>query len=314
MIQIVKKILLFSLLVAAGVIYSCKSDNDEPDIAGNGPEITVTSSLNGTELDGLIEAHPGDQLTFDIEITSPAGFSAYRLYTIIDDGEPSVQLEILWEDLGLDDNAEAVSDTRNYEIPQGLVGNTVTFEFEAEDQVGQTSTTSVSLQVISRIATRTAVTLYPPAEDGSSEAYYSTERGMSYTMDEISSDDLFGEIDFGYTYSVADGITISDPVNFPGTDSWEVQNYTTFRRTFMDAVAFNGVITFSDIDMAYDAAEAADGDPGTESDLQVGEVLAFETDATKDTGSKRGLILIKSYVEGAEGHLELEVVVQKEVE
>ncbi len=140
-------------------------------------------------------------------------------------------------------------------------------------------------------------------------------------MNEVNntSDPISADIDFGYFYGSTDGATLSDPDSYPfayGQAAWGTRNSTTFRRTSLTSSAFAEVTNFAAIEAAYEAATAADTDPGIESGLVQGEVLAFATDADKTGGSKKGLILINSIVagDGEDGQINIEVIVQEDAD
>lgn len=323
-----KNLLLLTTIFSLAFLFSCGDEDPEDEVLPTGPSISVDTKVNGTAATSPIEAQPGDEITFDVSITSEGGFNVYRIHTSVDEGSPSTT-ELTRIDLDLDAGATAVTDSRAVEIEEAHVGSTLTFEFEVVDDANQTSTTTVVVEVTSPEArSYTAVLLAAPigaeTAEKTSETFFSTNTGLTYSMKEIneSSDPLSANIDFGYFYGSGEGqteATLSDPESYPfayGQAAWGTRNSTTFRRTSLDASAFAEVTDFSAIDAAFEAAEAADTDAGIESNLEVGEVLAFATDADKEGGSKKGLILVKSIVEGdgETGQIELEILVQEEVE
>ncbi len=73
------------------------------------------------------------------------------------------------------------------------------------------------------------------------------------------------------------------------------------------------ITTFADIDAAFEGGTQPT-DASIVSGLAVGDVVAFETDADKDGGSKRGVIEVTSITpgDGVNGRIELEIIVQEE--
>ncbi|WP_421763307.1 hypothetical protein [Ekhidna sp.] len=313
------KLLPIVCVLAAFVITSCGKDDA---ISAVLPSVTVSATVDGEALASGEEVAVGSAVVLNISVSAPGGVNG------LDVNGTSYSRA----DLGADSGDTSGSLALNITAPTvDQIGNTATFEIEAVDDLGQTSAVvTFTYDIIAAPSPDarpyTAVLLAAPQDDSgvkSSLTFFSTNTGDRYSMDQVNdtSDPLSADIDFGYFYGSGTGgtaATLSDPASYPfdyGQSAWGTRNSTTFRRTSLNAAAFNEVTTFADIDDVYEAAEAADTDPGIESGLVEGEVLAFATDASKSGGSKRGLILVNSIAagDGPTGEISLEILVQEEI-
>lgn len=317
------------LAVSSLFLFTSCGDDDTEEPAPNAPTIIVTSELNGSAATSPFDAEPGDEITFDVTISADGGFNVVRVYSSVDGGTSTKVQELNRLDLNLDAGAASASSSFTTTLSAELIGSEVTYEFEAVDDADQVATAEVVVTVNSPEArSYTAKLLAAPlgatADEKTSKTFFSTNTGLVYSMKEVndSSNPLSADIDFGYFYGSGTGgtaATLADPASYPfayGQSAWGKRNSTTFRRTDMNAAAFAEVTTFAAIDEKYEAATAADADAGIESGLVAGEVLAFATDATKDGGSKKGLILINSITpgDGENGQISLEILVQEEAQ
>ena len=339
----------FILLAVASMTFlaSCGEEDVEEPI--DAPTLSVTSAASAYALDEVISftvtyTTPGQFGGFNYSFTAtdgetPVEFTKQLLgpTDLVDEGVDGTATSGSFTfkpfgDVAIEDLEFTVND-EDY----SLAGKDVEFDFEilnaSVDGLSATASATFSVDEPASPEARsyTAILLAAPLQDANgttasktSETFFSTNTGLTYSMATInsSSDPLSANIDFGYFYgsgSNATGATLSDPASYPfayGQAAWGVRNSTTFRRTSLDASAFAEVTTFAAIDEAFDAADAADSDAGIESGLEAGEVLAFETDADKEGGSKRGLILVNSIVagDGENGQISIEVLVQEDAE
>ena len=310
------------------VLTSCGDDDTETP-APNVPTISVSTEVNGEARTSPVSTTPGDEVTFNAAIDAAGGFNTYRIYLSVDGGESNVVSTTSRTDINVDAGTITVNLSTDVSIVTEMLGSTLTYEFEVVDDANQTATAEVVITVNSPQArSYSAILLAAPIQDANgttasktSKTFFSTNTGMIYSMNEVnsSSDPLSADIDFGYFYGSGSGgteATLSDPANYPfeyGQASWGTRNSTSLRKTSLDASAFAEVTTYADIDAELEAADPEDSTPGIESNLVAGEVLAFETDADKDGGSKKGLILIKSITpgDGENGQIELDILVQE---
>lgn len=302
----------FILLAVASLTFLA-SCGDTEDPLPDGPIVEVTAAS---------EVEEGNDIELTVNITALGGFDRFTL----SEGTTFIK-EYSAADFANVEDGTVTAFTEVITITtDATAGATLEFSVNVVDKNNLEASDEVSVDVVSPEArTYTAVLLAAPlgttTAEKTSETFFSTNTGLTYSMKTIneSSDPLSANIDFGYFYGANTGATLSDPASYPfayGQAAWGVRNSTTFRRTALSAAAFAEVTTFAAIDAAFEAATAADSDAGIESGLEAGEVLAFETDADKTGGSKRGLILVNSIVTGAgeNGQISIEVIVQEDAE
>lgn len=319
--------MIYGAVASMAFLYSCGGDEETPAPAT--PTIAVATTVNGTAATSPLNVVPGDEVVFNVSINAEGGFNVYRVFVSKDGGAATKLAEYTRLDLSVDAGVAVVTDSRATEIEAEDVGSTITFEFEVVDDKDQTSTTEIEVVVNSPEArSYSAVLLAAPlgteTANKTSETFFSTNTGLTYSMKTVnqSTEPLSANIDFGYFYgsgSAQTGATLSDPASYPfayGQSAWGTKNSTTFRRTELNASSFAEVTSFADIDAEFEDAAPADTDPGIESGLVAGQVLAFATDADKAGGSKKGLILIKSITpgDGENGKIELDILVQEDAE
>lgn len=298
--KLFKNILILTVIASLGLMLSCNKDEETFDA----PLLTIESTQLDSEFS--FEGTPGEPLSYTVVVTADAGFN-----TLYKDGAVEAS------------KASGTTPTSfqhpvSYEIPDEV--GTYTTEYYAVDEAGQESNRVTVTVVVTSPAARSysTVLLTPPLDTKDSETFYSTNTGSKYTMNQVnnSGDPLSADIDFGYFYGSNTGATLSDPASYPfayGQSNWGTLNSTTFRRTSLTASDFLEVVTWADLDAKFEAATAADGDPGIEAELAKGEVLAFQTDADKTGGAKRGLVLVVDYSGEAtsNGKIELDILVQE---
>ncbi len=309
-----KNLLMLTAIASLGLMFGCNEDEEEIPVV---PMVSFESSvLDDT---GSATLKPGDVLSFVITVDAPAGFNTLNMDYFRDGVAESDS--VISKTPGTTP-LEYTSDQFSFEISNEDVGIVHTFVFGAVDELGQASSSlTLTIDVSSPDArSYSAVLLVPPLGDTretkTSETFYSTSVGETYSMTEVltSANPISADIDFGYFYGASTGATLSDPASYPfayGQVDWGTLNSTTFKRTTLTALT--EVVTWADLDAAFEAATDADSDPGIESGLEIGEVLAFETDGDKEGGAKRGLILVVNYSgEGTSvGKIELDILVQE---
>ncbi len=307
--KFIKNLSLLAVVASLGFMMSCNEDEETPDV----PIVSVTPN---DLLDGTTEVEAGGTISFVIDVDAPGGFNTLN-GDFFADGT-LVKDTVIGKTPGTSP-LEYTSGQFRFEYDNDDVGVLFTYVFQAVDETGQFSNEiTISVEVTSPEArSYSTVLLIPPLDTKDSETFFSTSTGLNYTMNQVnnSTEPLSANIDFGYFYGQNTGATLASPADYPfeyGQANWGVRNSTTFRRTSLTALT--EVVTWADIDAAFEAATDPDSDPGIEAELQIGEILAFETDADKTGGAKRGLILIVDYSgEGTNlGKIELDILVQEE--
>ncbi|MEQ9374434.1 MAG: hypothetical protein RIG68_04625 [Imperialibacter sp.] len=329
--KLFRNLLFFSAIGSVAILASCGGDEEEP--LPDGPSITVAVSGDVEGSGEEFTAITGDEVTFAVSITAPGVFNTLNITPSID-GVAGTLVPYTRDDTEVTTNADNTTASINlsYEFDEEDEGKEISWTFEAVDDSDQKATKTITVTASAppspEARAYSTVLLSAPigatTAEKSSETFFSTSTGLTYSMKAVleSSDPISANIDFGYFYGASTFATLASPAAYPfayGQAAWGTKNATTFRRTTLDDTAFGAegsVKTWADIDAAVEAATAADADPGIESGLEEGEVLAFVTASTKTGGSKKGLILVKSITgaAGSDGKIELEILVQEDAE
>ena len=143
--------------------------------------------INGGEVNLL------DTFSIIVSISAEVGFNTLNV-------SGNVTSTVNRNDLNLASGTKEVDITFN--INSGSLGEG-NIDFEAVDEEGNTATTSFSFIVVSPVAKiQTAVILYAPLGDLSSETFYSIINNETYSRNEVEStaDPISASIDFGYYY------------------------------------------------------------------------------------------------------------------
>ncbi len=313
--SLINKFLLFAAVGSFVLLYSCGEDEPETPTA-DAPSIsyTVTGGTANAESD-TVTTSVGSTITWNFTITAPGGFNTFRI--------PEASFEQTRDDLGLD--AGATSATINgVETPADQAGF-ATITLTAVDDLNQVTEFEVVIEITGTPAkVYTAVLLAPPYQDGDledSETFFASTTGVTYSKDEVegTAESVSPLLDFGYYWGTSNGPSIVSMHAFsarvPAYDlsNFNTLNTTTFKQTTISAADFAELETEEQVAAAY----AAGTDPATAADgfinqLEVGDVFAFQTDATKEGGSKIGLALVTDQVgeAGRDDSITLEILVQ----
>ncbi|HLF33573.1 MAG TPA: hypothetical protein VI583_05025 [Cyclobacteriaceae bacterium] len=302
-----KTLLLFlGLGVMAFTVFLSSCKEDEP--------VLDPASLVLTPDSASFTGVPGDVKSIQVVATAPAGFVSLKIDKTVGTGTPTV-IETVNDTNG--DNTETFTFT--YTLLAEEVGETVVLTFDLEETGTAGATEQVTIITNSPPANRfTEVLLYAPLGDKSAESFFSTNTGLTYSPAEVnaSSEVISDDIDFGYYYGVTDEASLASPAGYESTvfaaqvSTWSVKNDILFKSTTLDASAFSELSTEADIDEVF----AAGADEGNIiSGLIAGDVIAFQTDAGKDVGSKKGVLLVLeqmgTFNEG--DYIKIEVIVQE---
>ncbi|WP_258099346.1 hypothetical protein [Marinoscillum pacificum] len=314
----------FILLAVASMTFLA-SCGDEEEPAPDGPTVSVSVEVNGTDATSPFDVEVGDELTFNASTTTAGGFNVIRIYLSTDGGTSSSAIgEASRTDLSLDEGTIAADVTLSFTIPDNFEpGDELTFEVEVVDDLNQIATTTVEANVISPEArSYTAVLLSVPSGNFENENFFSVASGEIYSRSEVNStsEAISPTIDFGYYYGVNEKASIASPEGFKSTvfsdqvSGWGTTNATVLKTTTIGSSEFLEVSTFAEIEAEFDAGTADDN--GIINGLEVGDVLAFET-----VGGVKGLILVTSIDLGTDGtgygsdaSIEIEVIAQLDAE
>ncbi|SNT19667.1 hypothetical protein SAMN05421640_2794 [Ekhidna lutea] len=296
--QKLKKNLLSILGLSLLVLFTTSCGGDDEPVAA-APSVTVSASVNGEAIASGDEVIVGSSVTFDVTVNAEGGVNG------LDVNGTSYTRSQLNAEAG--DTQGTISITSSA-ITEAQIGSTLVFEFQAVDDLDQTS--AVVTFEVSAIAapspdarSYSAVLLPVPTGDFMNENFFSVSSGTKYSSDDVTStsESISPTIDFGYYYGSSEEASIASPKGFESTvfsaqvDGWSVKNATVLKTTSMTAAQFNETATWADIDAAFDAGTTDDN--GIITNLAVGSVLAFET-----VDGVRGLIHISAIDPGFESN------------
>lgn len=314
--KLLNQLILFSAIGGTLFLASCGSDDPEPVI--DGPTISAELTSGQTVNNGIIEASSGAVLSFDVDISAPGGFNTLR---VTNSTTGDVVTEINRNDLGLDAGVIVVPTiTTSLTLPSVSSNTFIDIEFLVVDDNNATASENITVEILAQpnVDIYDAFLLAAPLGDGSSDTFFSTNNGVLYSDDDVlnSSNNLSANIDFGYYYGATNLASIASieayPTNVVNVDAWNVQNATMFRTSTMTEADFDAIGEFDADDLAAEY-EVASAEAGQKNQLSAGTILAFKTDATKDGGSKFGLLKVVS-VSGTDGQgdgINIEVKVAK---
>jgi len=289
---------LISSLVCLLTLTFCSSDSSIIIDQGTlSLEITSTDSDNSYEV--------GETANATVTFVSEEGLAELN-YTIEVDGVLGAKTMQTPVDLGLDPNPTSGTVNFSFSIDESLNGANVTIYFEVIDTRNQIQEQQFSFFVDEFVAAAkfTGVVLEGPLFDNTSKSFVSTTTGTTYSASDVSSDaNLETTIDFGFHYFSVDGITLASPSD--GVENWydftaSGLNWTNRNRTVLKLVAEATAEDFDDLASELDLLIIFDqggSEFSTITELQVGDVLVFETDADKSGGSKKGALIIRSAVD-----------------
>ena len=312
------KFLLLSGVIGLLFLVSCEDDDG---LFNQGPSIDLT--VEDTVISAF-SGYVGDTLPITADVNSEIELQTLTIRKDVSGAEDS--------DFAVTETIPAGQTSFTYTVDVPLkedeVGETVEIIFEASDIEGNTSTQTVDITVEERpTAVFTAVLLFAPTGDKTSETFFSTENGETYSRNEIEgvADLLSPDVDFGYYYGVGDlnnEASLASPASYPSNiydlSAWDQLNETKLRLTDLTTSEF--IENENDeafINEAF-ANATPEGDPGQVTNLNVDDIVAFELDESRE--SRHGLIRIVDIVDGnndgaytgEEDYIEIEVVVNQQ--
>jgi len=313
---------LLRILAAGGILMMYSCGDDEPvEVAG--PQITV-SSTDFDDVTLTATGEPGDVVTATISVAAEGGVNVIR---VTKSNDAAFSEEVFVKTSG-EDGPPSASGTFSYTLVEAEIDETVNFTITAADDTDAGQTATETLTVITEAGETparnySAILLAPPLGDKSADTFFSTSTGTIYSPAEViaTSDPVSADIDFGYYEGASTGANLASPKAFDTstnaglsaqTDTWGTLNDAEFRTTDLTSSDFLEMTSWEDIDGAFEAAGEIAG-PNNIDGLAEGDVVAFQTDAAKTGGAKKGLILVNSITTGAgtTGQIDLDIIVQE---
>ncbi len=314
------------MAVASMTFLASCGDGDTEEPLPDAPVVSVTSGS---------EVVPGGVFTAAVEVTAAGGFDRLNVYI---DGTFNAEYNASAID-GVEDGAVT---TFTVEVATTLANSVLddTFEFtyEVVDKNNLQGEANYTVDISSpeaRVYT-TFLLAAPlandpdtPTDDRNSMTFYSTNLGERISAAAIvASEASSADVDFGYYATTnANGFCLAAPASYPSAvydlsatgQQWGTLNATIIKETSLNAAAFAETTTWAGIDAAF---EAGTNEAGLQTNLEADMVLAFETDADKEGGSKRGLILVVETVDAnGDGNyydendgIKIQVIVQEDAD
>lgn len=268
-------------------LISCNKDSGETP---NEPTVFISPNFG--------DADVGGTMSTTIEIDAPGGFRSLVLTTIVDevrDEANTVTISPAFS--GQTDTTFTYTFTNTV---RELAGATIDIEFLLTDNLDRSSNSlyRVGINEPSTLVNFGTNLTPPQSTDGVSNSTTFIGLGSSQTSWSVAqvnaeTTDVTQFMDFGYYYDESTSSAImasifSYPIpNLGGMDTWTNRNQTTFRRTTLTAEDYDAA-RFRDIYLAYQNGTSETLDERI-SDLQVGDIIAFEMDSDKFGGVKNGI-------------------------
>ncbi|MEQ8906367.1 hypothetical protein [Ekhidna sp.] len=305
------KLFTIACLLATVIITSCGKD-DEPTAAL--PSVSVSATVDGEALANGGDVSVGSSVVLNITVNAPGGVNGLDV-----NGDSYNRSE-----LGAEAGDTSGSLTLNISAPtEGDIGATASFEIEAVDDLGQTST----------VVTFTYTIIAAPSPDvnhfeqvliggflnSTLGSFYDAVEDVVYNSDDAQMNDEKIDLLFYYAetpmYTIAAldnpeaDVTIGQQTG-GDLDNFDPQNPTRFK-TFLTAPDFDAIQTVADLESAY-AGDAATSGESRVTQLAAGAVFGFEL--AESRGSKKGLIKVTetSGTSGSDRAITIEVKIVPE--
>ena len=298
--KIFEKVIIVSSLLGLVFFYGCSEDEVIEEVASS-----IDISLSATTSDGNSLVSGGnvtaaDSFSIVISITAEAGFNTLNISG--DVASSTINRNDLDIASGTTDAKVTLTVLASSSLGDGSI------DFEAVDEKGNTATASFSFVVVSPAAKiQTAVMLYAPLGDSSSQTFYSIANNQTYSLGDVisTSDPVSASIDFGYYYGSTDNAALASPAEYTIYDlsAWGSQNETTLAVTTITSAEYLEMVTVSDIETAIAGVDVTDAN-GTVTNLSANEILMFKT-----VDNVQGLIHVSAITgtDGSDGMIELEM-------
>jgi hypothetical protein len=298
--KIFEKVIIVSSLLGLAFFYGCGEDEVIKEVAASIDISLSATTSNGTTLVDGGNVTAADSFSIVISITAEAGFNTLNISG--DVAESTINRNDLELASGTTDAEVTLTVSTSNSLGDGSI------DFEAVDEEGNTAIASFSFVVISPVAKiQTAVMLYAPLGDSSSQTFYSITNNQTYSLGDVisTSDPVSASIDFGYYYGSADNAALASPAEYTIYDlsAWGTQNTTTLAVTTITSAEYFEMVTVSDLETAIASVDVTDAN-GTVTNLSANDILMFKT-----VDNVQGLIHVSAITgtDGSDGMIELEM-------
>jgi len=282
-----------------------------------GPSIALTADNPDIRDDSII-AFVNQKYVVNYRYIFPAGFVKFTNKITIDGTSNETVTTSLPPTQGT-----SVTDRIEETLNSEFLNKKITYFLEITDKFGESASLEIPLSLTQKLSEIIRdVELEYPSADKSSNTFFSTNTGLTYSLDEVNAnkEELTALIDFGYYYNDTDKGSLTGPANYitdpstynlgPSGDKWTTLNVTNFKKTTISDSDFDvlGPNNQEEITSAYNNAPA--GPALIIKDLQIGDIIAFKTFTQKIGGGKEGLLKVKNLVTGtgSDGKIVFDVI------
>ena len=298
--KIFEKVIIVSSLLGLVFFYGCSEDDVIEEVASSIDISLSATTSDGTTLINGGEVTAADSFSIVVTITAEAGFNTLNISGDV------ASSTINRNDLDIASGTTNAEVTLTVSTSNSLGDGSI--DFEAVDEEGNTANASFSFVVVSPAAKiQTAVMLYAPLGDSSSQTFYSIANNQTYSLGDVisTSDPVSASIDFGYYYGSSDNAALASPSEYTIYDlsAWGSQNATTLAVTTITSAEYLEMVSVSDIETALAGVDVTDAN-GTITNLSANDILMFKT-----VDNVQGLIHVSTITgtDGSDGMIELEM-------
>ncbi|MGV8093970.1 MAG: DUF4466 family protein [Mangrovibacterium sp.] len=222
--------ILMILFMALSFILSSCSDEDETTLINDLIKKTVGPNIVGNEIQFayiMVAPYSGLDAAY-VEASIPGadgtGFEPYSYYTNSSGQDIGVTVATDCTTTGGKSQAifiDTLAATLRYHyiIPEEARGKSVSFKFSCREKNGETATYSVQDQKISKIQMEKGIVI-----TSGNRCYISIKNRAAYTLDEVQTQGIAGDIDLIYHYKVVTGVSYGHSLLSPGSPSEFMEN------------------------------------------------------------------------------------------
>lgn len=274
-----RNLLLLTVVGSLVGLYSC--DGDPETLAG-----VPTLTLQSTDFDAsnTFTGQPGSSASFSIVVDAPGVFNTFSADILLDG--VSIGDTIHSRESGTTPTSYTFGPV-SIDLEQAFVGKTLTIEATATDDLNQTSEvlTLTILTTSPDAKVQTAVLLYAPTLDKTSQSFYSIATNTTYSLGDVTGTTapVSADIDLGYYYGGNNLATLASPSVYPATvydiSAWGTKNETLMVAVTLTAEQYLAITTVADVDAVVSSVNFGVDGVAIEKSLAAGNTFAFKTSA-----------------------------------
>lgn len=243
-------------MVAALLLSSCKSDDEDETVAAVGPSVLLQSNTSGA-ITSDATVVPGTTITFRVEVTK--GDKALSEFKFFKGSSGLSADEFTVDGKQESSNPFNVSSGDDFVISTtaSSTEGTTLYQFQVTDKDGLVSSKSVTIttenaSTSGAIATKSAKTLNNVNSNNESLSFIDLVTGSTYTFNGVT-DANDQDIDLGFFSNTTDGVVFKAPSDFGfGTGNndaktWATSNNTAVIKTSLTVAQFDAMTDDSEL-------------------------------------------------------------------